>query len=834
MPGYGKRKPFSPALDFILGIVHFVKLRMIEERESNRAVRQLGSEKCFMIFFALAWILVSVAPLGAQSPKPGLSGAPPASQSTNAPAQLPKTPEEIDRALMQIETRLTKVRDQAAAAAPEATAEELTERQRLFQQWVLALDSQSRGLRRLKEVRRLNQDRAAESQAWRGFTETPPYPLALVEGLRDALATQRLEAQTDEMVLSIADSSVERGAASLEESRKQLRLARDQAEATGVPDERRVWLLRLAESRVQSNEAMVESAETGRLITLETLSGLRQYLEFLERKLAAAQAQARFTKTDLDGVMAQLNDKREVLRSELSDAIASDAELRRALAAAREDLRLAQREPAGTPAGRLLDLRAALEAAQARAETSELKVELLRSSLDLADTTRVVWEDRFWATGDHTLTELRNKRQSYQDILKGLRQWRKFAELKLSAAAQASGESISVSTTNLTAVERASAGQIQAALEERVTLYQRGLTALTLVENLSERLTAELEEREARVSSAGKTRFLLDGIGSFSRGVWNAELYIAEASVIADGQKISVPRIITLGKVVIALGILLAGLMIAHWGRGVVRRTATRWFKAKARTAELVAKFVAGMVALIALFVAMASVRIPWTIFAFMGGALAISVGFGAQTLINNFISGIILLFERDIRVGDIVELDDQRGTVVNFGFRTSLLERDDSVEVLVPNSQFLEKKVVNWTLKDDLAQYKITVGVAYGSPPEKVSALINQAAAEHPRVMKNPAPIVLFEDFGDNALRFALAFWMRLLPGVDDDAVRSELRYKIHALFDEAGIVLAFPQRDVHLDSAHPLEVKLVGPSAAAPPNKAPSDSARQTPLRP
>ena len=767
-----------------------------------------------MTFLALAWVLMTVAPLCAQGLKPGAGGAPPGSQATNAPALLPETPEEIDGALMQIEARLAKVRDQAAAAAPEATPDERTERQRLFQQWVLGLDSQSRSLRRLKEVRRLNQERGAESRAWRGFTETPPYPLALVEGLRDDIAAQRLEAQTDEMVLSISESGVERGATLLEESRKQARLARDQAEVAGVPGQRQLWLLRLAESRVQSNEAIVEASEKGRLVALETLSGLRQYLEFLGRKLAAAEAQTRFTRADLDGVLARVNEKREALRSELNDTVASDAELRRALAAARESLRLAQLESAATPPERLRDLQATVEAKQARAQTSEIKVELLRTLLIIQDSGQVFWEDRFWATGDRTLAELQNKRRSYQDRLEGVRPWKTFAELKLSAAAsQALSQSLKASSTNLTSIERDAARQIQAALEERATLYQRALSAIALTETLGGRLTAELAKREAGMSSAGKTRFVLDNIGSFFQRLWNTELYIAEASVIADGQKISVPRIITLGKVAIALGIFLAGVMVAHLGRGAVRLTASRWFKVEDRTTGLVAKFVAGLVALLALFVAMASVRIPWTIFAFMASALAIGVGFGAQTLINNFISGIILLFERGIRVGDIVEVDDQRGTVISFGFRTSLLQRGDSVEVLVPNSQFLEKKVVNWTLTNDLVQYKVTVGAAYGSPPAKVSALITQAAAEHPAVMKNPAPLVLFEDFGDNALVFALAFWLRLRQGVNADVVRSDLRYRIHALFDEAGIVLAFPKRDVHLDSARPLEVKLVNP---------------------
>ena len=768
-----------------------------------------------MVFSVLAWTFVTAVCLHAQVVKPDATEAPSGVRSTNAPAQLPETSEETDRALSQIEAKLAEVRVRAAAAAPEATPDERTEQQRLFQQWALALDSQSRNLRRLKEVRRLNQERANEAQAWRGFIEKPPYPLTLVEGLRDAIAAQRLEEQTERVMLSISESGVARGATQLEESRKQARLARDQAEAAEVPDQRRQWLLQLTELRAQSSEATVEASEKGRLVTLETLSGLRKYIEFLDRKLAAAQAQARFTKADLDGVIAQLNEKREALRRELSSAIPNDAELRRSLATARENLRLAELDSAHTPAQRLRELRAVMEAGEARAETSGLRVDLLRTFLVLADRNQATWEDRFWATGDRTLTELRNKRQSHAESIEGLRPWRRFAQLKLSNAAQASGESISMSGTNLASVERESARQIQTALQERVSLYQRALTALAQVENLSERLAADLQEREAHMSSAGKAQFVIEGFGAFCRRIWNTELYIAEASVIADGQKISVPRIITLGKVVIALGIFLAGVLIARWGGAAMKQTASIWFKAEERTAGTAAKVAGGTVALIALFVAMASVRIPWTIFAFMGGALAIGVGFGAQTLINNFISGVILLFERSIRVGDIVGVGDQQGKVVSVGFRNSLIRRSDGVDVLVPNSKFLESEVVNWTLTDNLVRYKIIVGVAYGSSPKTVSSLIARAAAEHGDVVKTPAPQVLLEDFGDNALIFALVFWMELQPRTDGGVVRSELRHRIHALLDEAGIILAFPQRDVHLDSAHPLEVRLINPSA-------------------
>jgi small-conductance mechanosensitive channel len=187
---------------------------------------------------------------------------------------------------------------------------------------------------------------------------------------------------------------------------------------------------------------------------------------------------------------------------------------------------------------------------------------------------------------------------------------------------------------------------------------------------------------------------------------------------------------------------------------------------------------------------------------------------------VNNFISGLILLFERSIRVGYIVEVNDQRGKIVRIGPRNSIIKRGDSVDVLVPNSQFLEKTVVNWTLTDDLVRYKVTVGAAYGSQPAEVTRLIALAASEHPRVVNEPAARVLFDDFGDNALVFTLEFWMRLQPQGDGGAVRSELRHRIYALLTQAGIVLAFPQRDVHLDSARPLDVRLVGTgqSFAAP----------------
>src|SRR6185503_8386495 len=279
--------------------------------------------------------------------------------------------------------------------------------------------------------------------------------------------------------------------------------------------------------------------------------------------------------------------------------------------------------------------------------------------------------------------------------------------------------------TRLTSAERDSAKFIHATLQERAAVELRAVGALVFTEDLTARLHAELSEQVARISLAGRINSVWEDLGAVFRRIWNTELYIAEDSIIAGGQKVSIPRSITLGKVVIALTLFVVGLLVARWAYRLARRLGSRWFAQEQQSSDAAAKVLAAMVALVSLLVAMASVRIPWTVFAFMGGALAISVGFGAQTLINNFISGVILLCERSIRVGDIVEVDDQRGKVVRVGFRNSLVARGDGIEVLVPNSQFLEKKVVNWTLSNDLVRYAVSVSVTYGASTEVVTRLI-------------------------------------------------------------------------------------------------------------
>lgn len=203
--------------------------------------------------------------------------------------------------------------------------------------------------------------------------------------------------------------------------------------------------------------------------------------------------------------------------------------------------------------------------------------------------------------------------------------------------------------------------------------------------------------------------------------------------------------------------------------------------------------------------------NVPITIFTVLGGALAIGVGFGSQNIVNNFISGLVLLTERPVRVNDYIEMEDLSGVVERIGGRATILRSSENTYYVVPNSFFLEKSVMNWTLSDDVIRANVKVGVAYGSPVRKVEELLHQAVRRHPLVLKDPEPIVLFSNFGDNALEFEVLYWAHVRTLLQRRKISSEIRFSIDELFRESKIIIAFPQRDIHLDTLKPLQIEMM-----------------------
>ncbi|MFN3232566.1 MAG: mechanosensitive ion channel family protein [Alphaproteobacteria bacterium] len=269
-------------------------------------------------------------------------------------------------------------------------------------------------------------------------------------------------------------------------------------------------------------------------------------------------------------------------------------------------------------------------------------------------------------------------------------------------------------------------------------------------------------------------------------------------------------NVLTVGKLIVALAVILAGFVLSSI---ISRLIARRLGKGStdANVVVIIQRLSFFVLLAVVMMTGLSMLQIPLTAFAFLSGAVAIGVGFGAQNIINNFISGWILMSERPVRIGDFIEIDDSKGIVERIGNRSTRIRRVDGVHLLVPNSMILEQVVVNWTLVDHELRTRVAVGVAYGSPTRKVAELIEQAVLEHPDILKEPEHRIFFDDFGDSALVFEVLFWCEQGTEGGLRRIQSEIRFRLDELFRDAGIVIAFPQQDVHLDSQTPIEVRMV-----------------------
>ncbi len=205
------------------------------------------------------------------------------------------------------------------------------------------------------------------------------------------------------------------------------------------------------------------------------------------------------------------------------------------------------------------------------------------------------------------------------------------------------------------------------------------------------------------------------------------------------------------------------------------------------------------LVLVLGLIVVMQTVGINLSTLTILAGALGVGIGFGLQNITNNFVSGIIILFERPIKVGDRIQVGDVYGDVVSISMRSTTVVTNDNISVIVPNSEFISSTVVNWSHTDRNVRFNIPVGVAYKEDPEKVKRILLEVADKEDGVLKNPNPDVLFEEFGDSSINFNLRIWTNnyiTTPGI----LKSRLYFEIFKKFREQNIEIPFPQRDLHI----------------------------------
>ena len=209
-------------------------------------------------------------------------------------------------------------------------------------------------------------------------------------------------------------------------------------------------------------------------------------------------------------------------------------------------------------------------------------------------------------------------------------------------------------------------------------------------------------------------------------------------------------------------------------------------------------KLVNYFVWILAVLLALNIIGIQLTILMAGSAALLVGVGIGMQQIFNDSISGLFLLFERSLKIQDIVEVENIVGKVKDIGIRTSRIITLDNIELIVPNSKLVSATVVNWTSNDKRIRFFLKIGVAYGTEPEIVRKTLIKIAQEHPLILKKPAPIVLFTDFADSSLNFELGFWTR--KSFEHRIILSDLRFEVDKKFKELHINIPFPQHDIHI----------------------------------
>jgi small-conductance mechanosensitive channel len=259
----------------------------------------------------------------------------------------------------------------------------------------------------------------------------------------------------------------------------------------------------------------------------------------------------------------------------------------------------------------------------------------------------------------------------------------------------------------------------------------------------------------------------------------------------------------TLGGVLGFFVILAAGYAVAAAVRFLFREEILRRFHLTRGLPELIASIVYYLLMVIVVLAAVNAGGIELNKFTVLTGAFGVGIGFGLQNIINNFVSGLILQFERPIHIDDILEVDNNMGKVTRIGVRSSTIQTFQGAEVILPNATLISSKVINWTLSESRRRRELPVGVAYGSDPKLVLEILRNAAARHELVLTKPEPMAYFKGFGESSLDFELHFWV--MQENNGLLITSEVALAIMRSLNEAGVEIPFPQRDLHVRSVDP-----------------------------
>lgn len=775
----------------------------------------------FCLLFLSTFLICFPSTVYGQLPGKLLSASSERSESEKS-----ETPEQLLTRLQQLKAKAQQslsnaqpVLESTPAEQLGATSEEVNEKQLLLLMRVFHYGKHLESIRNLEESRRASKDLAAKSEAWKGFDQPPPYPISLVDELRDAIHAQSLSIAKDLVRKNLIQQEQNEARAALLASEKSIRQLRESLEKPlqGTDKVRANWLNELTQLKNEVATANVLSSKHQLQAIDESLSLQNKQQTFLERQLQIAVADAPFAKEELEEKIAALAKKLESLEKDKQQAISANNRNQEKLHQARIALQqanesLAEQRGEERQSKEINYLQAVVETRKVQADSSAQIAEQLKLWRIAIKGNMLFWKDRYQLASSHDEIELQQASVLLRKRLDKIHENRKYIEANLNLAQNMIlNEQQRMATGTLAEKELSLVQQKVDAYKQLTAFTTELLVELKDITRNAERFQEEVVEYQKQTSVGERVEELFKRSMELAGAIWNYELFVVEDTISVNGQPVTAQRPITINKIVRVVLILIFGFWLTSLLKSRLRRLLAKFFKVEASAALLIEKLLLNVVIFSLLIFALITVKIPLAAFAFMGGALAIGVGFGAQALINNSISGIILLFERTIKAGDWVEVEGTEGEVVNIGLRSSQIRRFDGVDILVPNSDFVQKSVVNWTLSDQLILQEVKFSVAYGSPTREVSHIIAHTLNEHGKVLKEPEPIILFENFADSALSFSVEFWVEMQPGFDYRIIASDIRHMLDKRLREADITIALPQLDVHLDSSAPVHLQML-----------------------
>lgn len=561
---------------------------------------------------------------------------------------------------------------------------------------------------------------------------------------------------------------------------KQLKEAEDGGQALELP---RTHMLELENARINTALSRLQVRKEKDTFD-KNITSMRR----LRRQLADMEGKLSFPESVLDDHVKQLQARLTELADEMKAA-------RRSLDSANSLLRRTRNSLQPSDKNNLTDASSLVTARTSRVNYWEYMVYLLNDEIDTTRESQEVWRNRYklfhnQATGEEIWTLRENSSHRIQELQRLLEGVRNLASLIIrdinEKNALASQPEIS---------DKVKQNLAQAVEYDRRFIYDginRYETFLPQTIFLWQRLLIEANENLTALRLAEK-------VSSFSKETIMNFLH----TELWQGEGYS----ITVSKLVIAVLVFLSSFFLSSWGSNWIKRRIIKRQKTSISAANAVQRIVFYILWLVFLLIALNIVNIPLTAFAFAGGTITVAIAFGMQNIFNNLISGFIIIFSRPFKVNDIVDVAGIQGVVNDIGSRSTTIKTWDGFDVIMPNKYFLENNVINWTGTDLKKREVLKVSVSYDSDTRQVEKLLLEIVNSHSQILSNPAPLIIFKNFGDDGLEFEVYYWIELRKS-SGMKVSSDMRHHIAAVFKREGIEIPYPQRVIHIskdDSQQP-----------------------------